>query len=176
MHVMNEQRKNATENLPTPEQLVARQVRLLRQGRGWSQQEVAEKMRAYGYQWSQATVTRLESASRPIRLNELADLAILFSVPVTQFLESRDLEFKWDDLEALESEIASLTKERDVLKADLDEKRYLATVAAEQEGAAAAALARVNGRLGALLRWHPRAAEAHMAQLMAAMNSEPAQP
>ena len=113
------QRKNATENMPTPEQLVARQVRLLRQGRGWSQQEVAEKMRAYGYQWSQATVTRLESASRPIRLNELADLAILFSVPVTQFLESRDLEFKWDDLEALESEIASLTKERDVLKAEL---------------------------------------------------------
>ncbi len=176
MHVMNEQRKNATENLPTPEQLVARQVRLLRQGRGWSQQEVAEKMRAYGYQWSQATVTRLESASRPIRLNELADLAILFSVPVTQFLESRDLDFQWDDLEALESEIASLTKERDVLKAELDEKRYLAMVATEQEGAAAAALARVNGRLGALLRWHPQAAEAHMAQLMAAMNSEPAQP
>ncbi len=176
MHVMNEQRKNATENLPTPEQLVARQVRLLRQGRGWSQQEVAEKMRAYGYQWSQATVTRLESASRPIRLNELADLAILFSVPVTQFLESRDLDFQWDDLEALESEIASLTKERDVLKAELDEKRYLAMVATEREGAAAAALARVNGRLGALLRWHPQAAEAHMAQLMAAMNSEPAQP
>lgn len=176
MHVMNEQRKNAAENRPTPEQLVARQVRLLRQGRGWSQQEVAEKMRAYGYQWSQATVTRLESASRPIRLNELADLAILFSVPVAQFLESRDLEFKWDDLEALESEIASLTKERDALKADLDEKRYLAMVAVEREGAAAAALARVNGRLGALLRWHPRAAEAHMTQLMAARNSEPAQP
>ena len=173
---MNEQRKNAAENMPTPEQLVARQVRLLRQGRGWSQQEVAEKMRAYGYQWSQATVTRLESASRPIRLNELADLAILFSVPVAQFLESRDLDFQWDDLEALESEIASLTKERDALKTELDEKRYLAMVAAEREGAAAAALARVNGRLGALLRWHPQAAEAHMAQLMAAMNSEPAQP
>jgi len=176
MHVMNEQRKNAAENMPTPEQLVARQVRLLRQGRGWSQQEVAEKMRAYGYQWSQATVTRLESASRPIRLNELADLAILFSVPVAQFLESRDLEFKWDDLEALESEIASMTKERDALKADLDEKRYLAMVAAEREGEAAAALARVNGRLGALLRWHPQAAETHTAQLMAATNSEPAQP
>ena len=39
-------------------------------------------MQAYGYQWSQATVTRLESASRPIRVNELADLARLFGVPV----------------------------------------------------------------------------------------------
>ena len=119
MHVMNEPRNDAAANVPTPEQLVARQVRLLRQGRGWSQQEVAEKMRAYGYQWSQATVTRLESASRPIRLNELADLAALFGVPVTQFLESRDLDFEWDDLETLENEIASLTQERDVLKAEL---------------------------------------------------------
>ena len=42
MHVMNEQRENAAEKMPTPEQLVARQVRLLRQGRGWSQQEVAD--------------------------------------------------------------------------------------------------------------------------------------
>jgi transcriptional regulator with XRE-family HTH domain len=176
MHVMNEPREHAPANLPTPEQLVARQVRLLRQGRGWSQQEVAEKMRAYGYQWSQATVARLESASRPIRLNELADLAILFSVPVAQFLESRDLDFQWDDLEALESEIASLTKERDALKADLDEKRYLAMVATERVGEAAAALARVNGRLGALLRWHPQAAEAHMAQLMAVIDRESAQP
>ena len=92
--------------MPTPEQLVGRQVRLLRQGRGWSQQEVAEKMRAYGYQWSQATVTRLESASRPIRVNELADLAMLFSVPATQFLDSRVLELAWDDLDALEHEVA----------------------------------------------------------------------
>ena len=173
---MNESRQHAGANLPTPEQLVARQVRLLRQGRGWSQQEVAEKMRAYGYQWSQATVTRLESASRPIRLNELADLAILFGVPVTQFLESRDLDFEWDDLEALESEIAALTKEREVLKAQLDEARYEAMVATEREGAATASLARVNGRLGALLRWHPRAAEAHMDQLMAVINRESAQP
>ena len=45
------------------------------------------------------------------------------------------------------------------MKTEFDEKRYLAMVAAEREGAAAAALARVNGRLGALLRWHPQAAE-----------------
>ena len=78
---------NAAENMPTPEQFVARQLRLLRQGRGWSQQEVAEKMRPYGYQWSQATVTAWNPPTRPIRLNELADLAILYGVPVEQFLE-----------------------------------------------------------------------------------------
>ena len=105
MHVMNETHRPAAADLPTPEQLVGRQVRLLRQGRGWSQQEVAEKMQAYGYQWSQATVTRLESASRPIRINELADLARLFGVPPTQFLDSRARDFAWDDLDALEREI-----------------------------------------------------------------------
>ena len=105
-------RQDAAANLPTPEQLVGRQVRLLRQGRGWSQQEVAEKMRAYGYKWSQATVTRLESATRPIRLNELADLAILFSVPVNAVPGLQIQELAWDDLEALEHEIDALTAER----------------------------------------------------------------
>jgi transcriptional regulator with XRE-family HTH domain len=90
--------------MPTPEQLAARQLRLLRQGRRWSQLEVAEKMRAYGYRWSQATVTRLESASRPIRLNELADLATLYGVRVAQFLESGTP----DDIETLEAEIRNL--------------------------------------------------------------------
>ena len=123
MHVMNESRQDAAANLPTPEQLVGRQVRLLRQGRGWSQQEVAEKMRAYGYQWSQATVTRLESASRPIRVNELADLAMLFSVPATQFLDSKIQELAWDDLDALEHEIEKLTAERREMREHLDVRK-----------------------------------------------------
>ena len=65
MHTMNEPTGDTSASVPTPEQIVGHQVRLLRQGRGWSQQEVAEKMRAYGYKWSQATVTRLESAYPP---------------------------------------------------------------------------------------------------------------
>jgi transcriptional regulator with XRE-family HTH domain len=159
MHVMNEQSRAATENVPTPERIVARYIRLLRQGRGWSQQEVAEKMRAYGYEWSQATVTRLESASRPIRLNELADLAALFGVPVMQFLESGSPATGWDDLEALDSELASLTAEREALKTRVDEASYRAMVAAVHEGELRAQLARIDGRLGTLMRWHPQAAK-----------------
>ena len=176
MHVMNEQRKNPAENMPTPEQLVARQVRLLRQGRGWSQQEVAEKMRAYGYQWSQATVTRLESASRPIRLNELADLAILFSVPVAQFLESRDPEFEWDDLESLEREITSLTKERDTLKADLDEKRYRRWSPSSERAQPPLRWPVSTGGWKPCCDGTREPQRPHMTQLMAATNSEPAQP
>jgi transcriptional regulator with XRE-family HTH domain len=112
------------------------------QARGWSQQDVAERMRPYGHQWSQATVTRLEAATRPIRLNEVADLAALFGIPVAQFLESPD--FEWEDLEALELEIATLTVKRDQLRENLDEARYLAMTAREREGAAAAELSHVN--------------------------------
>ena len=145
--------------MPTPEQLVARQLRLLRQGRGWSQQEVAEKMQAYGYQWSQATVTRLESASRPIRLNELADLAILYGVPIGQFLEPEVQDFAWDDLDALEREIANLTAQRDGFLERLEQAEAAASAHARVRDEAAAYLARLEGRIDVLLRWHPGAAE-----------------
>jgi transcriptional regulator with XRE-family HTH domain len=155
MHVMNEQHENAAETIPTPEQLAARQLRLLRQGRGWSQQEVAEKMQAYGYRWSQATVARLESASRPIRLNELADLAILYGVPSAQFLESGAP----DDLDALEKEIAHLAEEHADLQRRLAAADAAASSLAHERAGAAAHLARIEGRMEALMRWHPRAPE-----------------
>jgi transcriptional regulator with XRE-family HTH domain len=159
MHVMNETHRPAAADLPTPEQLVGRQVRLLRQGRGWSQQEVAEKMQAYGYQWSQATVTRLESASRPIRVNELADLARLFGVPATQFLDSRARNFAWDDLDALEREIEELTAERREIREHLDRQEALAEEAARGRASVAGHLARVDSRLEVLMQWVPQFVE-----------------
>lgn len=159
MHVMNETHRPAAADFPTPEQLVGRQVRLLRQGRGWSQQEVAEKMQAYGYQWSQATVTRLESASRPIRVNELADLAKLFGVPATQFLDSRARDFAWDDLDALEREIEELTAERREIREHLDRQEALAEEAARGRASVAGHLARVDSRLEVLMQWVPQFVE-----------------
>jgi hypothetical protein len=35
-------------------------------------------MRAYGYSWRQSTIHKIETAQRPLRVNELADLATLF--------------------------------------------------------------------------------------------------
>jgi transcriptional regulator with XRE-family HTH domain len=159
MHVMNESHQDVAANLPTPEQLVGRQVRLLRQGRGWSQQEVAEKMRAFGYKWSQATVTRLESATRPIRVNELADLAMLFSVPATQFLDSKIQELAWDDLDALEHEVEKLTAERREVREHLNHQEALAEAAAQRRAAIAAQLARIDGRLEVLMQWVPEIAQ-----------------
>jgi len=158
MHVMNEDLQRAT--VPTPEQLFGRQIRLLRQGRGWSQQDVAVRMKPFGYSWSQATVTRLEAATRPIRLNEVFDLAMLFEVPPGQFLESSGQDFEWDDLEALEREIEKLTADRAKLEDYHRSAAAAADDAARHMAAISADLARINGRLDVLARWHPAAREA----------------
>jgi transcriptional regulator with XRE-family HTH domain len=155
MHVMNEQLPNARANVPTPEQLIGRLLRQLRQGRGWSQQEVAERMRAYGYQWSQATVTRLESASRPIRVNELTDLARLFEIHVTQFMNPEE-SVVWDDLDGLEREIEELSAKQVVMREHLANQIALAEEAARGRAAVAAHLAQVDRRLELLRQWLPR--------------------
>jgi transcriptional regulator with XRE-family HTH domain len=142
--------------MPTPEQVAGRQLRLLRQGRGWSQQDVAEKMQAYGYQWSQATVTRLESASRPIRLNELSDLAVLYDVPVTQFLEPEVADSEWDDHDALEREIERLAMQRDGLSNSLEQADATIASLARERAEAAALKARIDGRLDVLTRLQTR--------------------
>jgi transcriptional regulator with XRE-family HTH domain len=155
MHVVNDAPPDDAA-MPTPEQFIGRQVRMLRQINGWSQHDVAEKMRAYGYQWSQATVTRLEAATRPIRLNELADLAALFGVPVPQFLEYWTPEFGLDDLDALQNEIAALENDRAILQVQLDTARAAMDSASMHAARVAADLVRVEGRLKVLTTWFRR--------------------
>ena len=154
MHVMNESLESTLANVPTYEQFVGRMVRLLREGRDWSQQELALRMQPYGYQWSQATVTRLESASRPIRVNELADLAALFEIPVSTFLDpavqNRD---DLDGLGDLERELADATEKRALLQAQLEH-------ATQVQAELASALASTEGRIAILERWISRKAAA----------------
>jgi transcriptional regulator with XRE-family HTH domain len=71
---------------PDAEKRAGIQVHNLRVAHGWSQREVAERMKPFGYNWQQATVARIESATRPLRLNELLDLAALFHVSLTDLL------------------------------------------------------------------------------------------
>ena len=111
-------------------------------------------MRAYGYKWSQPTVTRLESATRPIRVNELADLAMLFDVPVTQFLDLRAREV--NDLDALYVELGELSAKRDYIKSERDKETALMQGAAQVAAALSADLARIDGRAQVLEEWISR--------------------
>lgn len=105
--VMNEDEPDGTglpRERPDAEKLAGQRLRDLRQSRGWSQREVAERMKAYGYDWQQATVQRIEAATRPIRLNEVIDLAVMFGVSLDDLLVG--LTAGLDDIEAVNEEIA----------------------------------------------------------------------
>ena len=69
-----------------PEAWAAARFRALRTERGWSQADVARRMRGFGYTWSLATMTRFEAASRPLALNEVAAAAALYGLPLADFL------------------------------------------------------------------------------------------
>lgn len=73
-------------SVPSAEQLAGQELRRLRNERAWSQEEVARRMTASGYDWHQTTVGRTETAARPLRVNEAVVLSAIFEVPVTQLL------------------------------------------------------------------------------------------
>lgn len=77
------------------ESLVGARIRSMRQDRPWSQEELAELMRQYGFNWFQSTVTKTEHANRPLRLNEAAALAQIFGIPLEGLVA-----FDLDPLEA----------------------------------------------------------------------------
>ena len=64
------------------EAVVARNVRLLREGRGISRQQLGADLVLHGCGMSEATVALMEAGSRPLRLNEVAAIAAYFVVPV----------------------------------------------------------------------------------------------
>ena len=70
------------------EEAAGQELRRLRLGRGWSQEETARRMDAYGYGWHQTIIAKIESAGRPLRLREAVDLADLFGVPLESLLGS----------------------------------------------------------------------------------------
>jgi chromosome segregation ATPase len=62
-------------------------------------------MKAYGYDWHQTTVGRIEAAQRPLRLNEAVDLAALFGVSLETLLTRTQREL---DVVKLRDRIARL--------------------------------------------------------------------
>ena len=157
MHVMNADSSDERAQAPTAEALAGRLLRLLRESRGWSQKQVAERMRAYGYSWNQSTITRIESASRPLRLNELADLAILFGVPVAQLLERDPLLGEEDGVEDLDREIIRLKEERAHLVGMRRSHQHALDSASRSAAEVSAEIARVDASLQVLMRWRPHA-------------------
>ena len=71
-----------SDGLADPEAQVGRALRQLRLARNWSQEEVAVRMTAYGYEFHQTTIAKIEGSQRPLRVRELADFAALYGVEI----------------------------------------------------------------------------------------------
>jgi transcriptional regulator with XRE-family HTH domain len=80
--------KQVTDDIerPDPEVQAGRALRRLRLSKGWSQEEVARRMQAYGYDFHQTMIAKIEAAQRPLRVRELADFAALYGVDIQQLI------------------------------------------------------------------------------------------
>lgn len=67
-----------------PEQTFASSIASLRQERGWSQEQLSERMRNEGVDdATQITVSRIETSRRKVTLTEALALARIFNVPIS---------------------------------------------------------------------------------------------
>lgn len=70
----------------TLDQILSRHLRHLRTEAGWTQERLASSMAYVGLKWKRVTVADSESGRRPLTLEEIAALAILFGEPMVNFL------------------------------------------------------------------------------------------
>lgn len=68
------------------EKAAGRELRRLRIERGWTQEEVARRMKAFGYDYHQTMIAKVESGGRPLRVNELAAFASLYGIRLDQLV------------------------------------------------------------------------------------------
>ena len=93
---------------------------------GMSQEAVADGMRRLGHSWHQTTVAKTEIAGRPLRLNELTDLARILGVRASH-LAATETDFKLEmvqnDVVARSGAVARLKTDIDELTRQLEEKK-----------------------------------------------------
>lgn len=83
---------------------VGRRLRTIRKAHGMSQQELADRLTAEGYEFSRLMVTKTELNTRPILISDLAAFAAVFEVPVYFFLRDETpmrLQYASENLQTL---------------------------------------------------------------------------
>lgn len=124
------------------ERRVGRRVRQLRENFGWSQAELGKRLTLSGHPARQSTVAKMEAGSRPLRVNELQQLADAFGLSIFDLLEEVRVDELADaqqqvvwatgrlrridtELERAEGEIEELKKQRVSAHWELEEFKGL---------------------------------------------------
>jgi transcriptional regulator with XRE-family HTH domain len=121
------------EDRKTAEETVGANIKTRRAQLGLTQAQLAEAMQGLGHSWIQTTVAKTEAADRPLRVNELADLARVLDVRVPE-LVSTDADWAIESINTtlamhgananrLESEIEELNRQVAVKAQALEETR-----------------------------------------------------
>ena len=101
----------------TVEARIGAHVKARRLQLGLTQADVAEAMQRLGHSWIQTTVAKTEAADRPLRVNELADLAQVLGERLRHLVSSSN---DWT-LEAVQVELEQSMMHANRLRSDVEE-------------------------------------------------------
>jgi transcriptional regulator with XRE-family HTH domain len=101
----------------------------LREQRGWSQEDVSDRLREIGFDMHQTTVAKMEKGKRPLRVAELFALSHVFGLPPVALLylpvvqEHPGMEYMRKRLEAIDETIKN-TKSRALEAMNFNAERF----------------------------------------------------
>lgn len=135
-----------------PEAQAGQALRRLRLARNWTQEEVAMRMTAYGYDFHQTTIAKIEAAQRPLRVRELADFAALYGVGVQDLVYPPSRSLPEIDQEIREVTVRLETAQEAVVRAsdELMNARQAMDAAQALYRVSEAEVAVLQGRLASL--------------------------
>lgn len=101
------------------ERRFGRGIKTMREARGWSQTELAERLAELGFEYHQTTIGKIESAARPLRLSELFAFAGVFGIPASDMLAATGSTVNPDSFSVDEEEhYAARSRERFIAALD----------------------------------------------------------
>ena len=160
----NEHAATADDGRPDPEVQAGRALRRLRTARGWSQEEVARRMKAYGYDFHQTMIAKIEAAQRPIRVRELADFAALYGVEVHELIypPAGSLQEAGKEIATLREQLQEATRRSEDAADAVREAEAVLAAAQQEHRTQSGQAAMLTGRLsyleaqrGQLAGWEP---------------------
>jgi transcriptional regulator with XRE-family HTH domain len=135
-----------------PEVQAGRALRQLRMARGWSQEEVARQMKAYGYDFHQTMIAKVEAAQRPLRVRELADFAALYGVEAHELIypPAGSLKEAAKEIAALRGQLQEVTARAEAAAVAVAKAQTDLAAAQEDYRAQSGQAAMLSGRLNYL--------------------------
>jgi transcriptional regulator with XRE-family HTH domain len=93
------------------ERLFGGRVKDLRAARGWTQEDLAQRMTAAGHAMHQTTVAKLEGGNRPTTVGEASTIASIFGIPIGALFETYEAQ-DYAELATLANRLTALAADK----------------------------------------------------------------